>query len=233
MVFSTAIISPIGSNEVNNMASIDHKSLLRTLSTTAPTIKKIADEIVREQFFEPAVQAMQHEFDDHPVTQEIDAGIDSPNVSNTLAPSSYDHMNLFSFIGFNAGDHPTDAIRDYLDPNSPGGPKMSYLGKDSSRLEFRYKISAPDQDAIYQATPLPWAPGISWAKRIEVGMAGLGQFLNLGEGETRASSRSGGGIQVKNTIRPGVQFRATSYLSAIFNNFLRHMKGDRSFRPTH
>ena len=215
------------------MASIDRRSLLRTLSASSPTIKKIADEMVREQFFEPAVEAMKHEFDEHPVTQEIDAGVDAPNISNTLVPSSYDHMNLFSFIGFNAGDHPTDEIRSRLSPDSPDGPKMSYIGKDSNRLEFHYKISSPSQDAIYQATPLPWAPGISWAKRIEVGMAGLGQFLNLSEGQSRSNSRSGGGIQVKNTLRPGVQYRATSYLSSIFNNFLHHMKGDRSFRPTH
>jgi hypothetical protein len=215
------------------MASIDRKHLLRTLSATAPTIKKVADEIVREQFFEPAVAAMKQEFEDHPVTQEIDAGIDAPNTSSTLVPSSYDHMNLFSFIGFNAGDKPTEDIRRNLDSNSPNGPKMKYVGKSSDGLEFRYKISAPNPDAIYQETPLPWAPGISWAKRIEVGLAGLGRFLNLGEGETRTGSRSGGGIQVKNTLRPGVQFRTTSYLSTIFNNFLRRMKGNRSFGPTH
>ncbi len=200
---------------------INQKQLLVELSAGEPIFKKEAEKVIRQYYFNPAVQEMQDEFNKHKVTTEIEGGIDAGNESNTLVQSEYDHMNLYSFIGFGEEDSPIEPIRERLDPNNRDGPKISYVDMDRNRLSFRYRVSAPNEDAIYRNTPMPWAPGLSWAKRIEVGIAGLGKFLNT---DKRKNSRSGGGIQVENTLRKGVSFRNTSYLSKIFNDFLNRFR---------
>ena len=50
------------------------------------------------------------DFNRHPVTVEIEAGPRASNTSGTLGG----YGNLFSYIGFNESDRPTDAIRNQL-----------------------------------------------------------------------------------------------------------------------
>ena len=66
--------------------------------------KKIMPKLERQ--FEDAKKAALQAFEEHPVTREIESGIDSPNISGTLDNVT----NLFSFIGFSAGDNPIAPI---------------------------------------------------------------------------------------------------------------------------
>lgn len=203
---------------------IDQRALIAELSVAEPIFKREADRVMRETFFDPAVEQLKADYAAHPVTQEIRAGIDSSNISNTLDARFRDSdspANLFSFIGFEAGSDPTAPVAERLDPANEDGPKLVYQGKDKDSLSFRYLIKAPNETAIEAATSLPWAQGISWVRRIEQGISGVGFFLNA---RNRKGSRSGGGIQVASQLRPG-RFKPTSYLSAIFNNFLRRAAG--------
>ena len=212
---------------------INQRQLLAELATAEPTLRKEADRIMKDEFFQPAVDAMKDEFENHKVTLEIQGGRDAENITETLggfreAKDDDSPPNLFSFIGFDAGSNPTMEIEKRLDPRHPDGPKLVYKGMDrSSRMEFRYEISAPNEEKIYDATPVPWGEGnVSWVQRIEQGIAGIGHFLNrimLAKGRGLGSA-SGGGIQIEGDL-PGRTFRATSYLSAIFNNFLRRVVG--------
>lgn len=222
------------------MASIriNQKALLVELAASEPILKKEADSIMRQQFFNPAIKKMKDEFASHPVTQEIREGIGASNISNTLdAPfgeppeardgreiKDYSPPNLTSFIGFEAGTDPTKEIEKRLDPSHADGPRMVYKGMDKNHLAFRFEIRAPSDEAIQSNTPLPFAPGISWAKRIEQGIPGIGHFLNaLG----RANSRSGGGIQLENVQLRSGRFKPVKYLSKLFNDFLRRASSGR------
>lgn len=205
---------------------INQRQLMTELAASEPILRKEADRIMREEFFDPAVAELKAQFTNHPVTREIQGGVDADNESGTL-PGNFrqdegdSKPNLFSFIGFEAGSNPTMEIEQRLDPRHPDGPKMTYRGMDRNKLEFRYQIEAPNEQAIEEATPLPWAAGISWVKRIEQGIPGVGYFLNRLD---KPTSRSGGGIQIEGQLREG-RFRPTSYLSKLFNNFLRGVVG--------
>lgn len=212
--------------------TFNRRQLMIELSTSEPILKKEAIAVARKTIFDPAVKQMMEDFNEHPVTEEIRAGVDSPNISGTLEADFHEDddrssvANLTSFIGFDkAQGDPTAPIAAILTPNNQGtGPLLEYQGMDKGTLSFRFKVYAPSTDALYgEKTDLPWAPGVSWAQRIEVGLAGIGQFLNE---KGKAGSRSGGGIQIENTLRGG-RFGPVSYLSGILRDFLARVSGRR------
>lgn len=79
---------------------------------------------------------------------------------------------------------------------------------------MKLTITIPSAQDIFAATPLPWAPGISWANRIEAGLSGLGQYLNTYSDK----SRSGAGVQTDNKIRGG-RFKNSPYISSFINRW--------------
>jgi len=142
------------------------------------------------------------QFNSHPVTVEIEAGVKANNTSNTLGGVG----NLFTFIGFESGSRPIDPIRFALESISLTSVIISRDG--SSRSSILY----PSAHDIFKITPMPWANGRSWAQGIEQGMPGLGKFSRKDAG------RSGGGLQTDNKVRGG-KFSNTSYISALINDF--------------
>lgn len=214
--------------------SINQKALMAELSASEPVLKRVMDEVVEEAFFKPAVEQMKQEFEANAVTREIAGGLDSNNISNTLegdfvkGGKNISNPNLWGFIGFDSAQSSPDEvlapIRMRLDPRHPEGPKFIYRGRDKGLIRYRYEIRAPNEDAIFGDTSLPWATGISWARRVEQGISGMGQFLNVTD---RPSSRSGGGIQIEAQLRSG-RYKPTPYLSRIFNNFLRRAAGRKA-----
>ncbi len=178
--------------------------------------------IVKEEYFYPAVYGMIDDFENHPVTREIEGGIDSENLSNTLRGKfkNDNGKNLFSFIGFLAGTNPIAEIRQFFDPKHKDGPKCKLESTNKKRLLFNFKITPPDIESIYKNSPMPWATGMSWVRRIEIGIPGLGRFLNkIGA----KNSRSGGGVQIKHELR-SARFSPVKYLSEIFNRFLKNVQ---------
>jgi len=200
------------------MAKINKRQLILELKTSEKILVREAEQVIKENFFDPAVKELQKDVASHPVTQEIEQGIEAKNISNTLGGGD---KNLYSFIGFEDGDSPIEPIYERLDPSNPDGPKMQYIrGSNLNNLQFNFKITGPNQEAIESATPMPWAEGLSWTARIEKGIPGFGRFLNrIGA----RNSHSGGGIQVKNQLREG-RFKNVSYLSGIFNKFISRFK---------
>ena len=140
------------------------------------------------------------------ITREILAGPGSSNISGTLGG----YGNLFSFIGFGLGDNPIDPIITLLDQTSYRFTNLSTRG------QIKLIITLPSPQDIFAVTPLPWAPGISWAQRVERGLSGLGQYLN----KPSDSSRSGAGIQAHKSIRSG-GFRNSPYISSFINKWTK------------
>lgn len=206
-----------------NMASIK----LRVAQDQSGRMKAAAEQRAFEVFSD-AVIGMQVEFEDHPVTREIAGGIDSPNLSGTLGGNQYAPKSLFAFIGFPKGDKPLDPIRDALSPDDPAGPKLSYSGKGvrNNNASFSFQISAPNKQAIYKRTPMPWASGWSWAQKVETRIPGFSRFMaRFMPDASDAKSRSKGGTQVKQNVRGGEYMApAGGYLSGIFANFLAQVK---------
>ena len=144
------------------------------------------------------------EFLQHPVTRELQAGVDSPNISGTLGGIT----NLFSFIGFESSDNPIDPILDRLELIS-----IRFAGFKSKGM--MYAVDMPTAREIFEITPLPWANGRSWAKGIESGLSGLGYYLK----KESSKSRSGLGIQSSKKVRKGVKFKNTQYISALIKKY--------------
>lgn len=221
------------------MATLNWTAIQATVAQD-PTgqLQEAATERIRE-VFEDAVIGMQLDFDSHPVTQEIKAGVDAQNLSKTL-PGNDIHPtnNLYSFIGFSSGDRvsPLDPIWDAINPDSAVGkvigPRMMFRRKAvvNNNATFEFEIAAPILEAVFNATPLPWAPGLSWAEKIETGIPGFQYFLS--KPLPNPPSQSGGGIQAKDrdgklrVVRPGARYvpPAEGYLTEIFDRFIERVR---------
>ena len=144
-------------------------------------------------------------FENHPITREIDGGADASNTSGTLGGVG----NLFSYIGFESNERPTRPIKNLL--KSEILLTSVVIKKDGT---FFTNILYPTPEDIFSITPLPWAEGRSWAEGIERGLSGFGQYLNVDS----SNSRSGSGIQAKNNVRPG-KFQNTKYITSLIRDF--------------
>ena len=160
--------------------------------------------------FQKVKREMLLEFMNHPVTREILGGPDASNESGTLNG----YGNLFSFIGFNEGDDPIEAILDLLNNSEIHSSNTSNSG-------IMFTISIPSKQAIFAATPLPWASGRSWSEAIERGLSGLGYYLNR---ENLNNSNSGTGIQVKSVLRRGAKYKPVKYISSLINEYTKKFK---------
>ena len=161
-----------------------------------------------------AKRAMLKEFDRSNITQELISGPNALNISGTLDG----YGNLFSFIGFEQGDNPTEALRQLLE-----------LGTSMTQTVYRnkawyFKVSLPTREVIEENTQMPWESGNSWAYAVERYISGLGHYMykkNLG-----ASSRSGTGLQIGISgttsyydYLEDANFSPKPYISEILKNF--------------
>jgi len=160
--------------------------------------------------FVAAKRDMLEEFNEHPVTQEIESGPDGDNITNTLEGKG----NLFSFIGFYENEQPTEPVRQALeDTYMAKTPQVVQVG---SRVEFRFRVFLPDIKTLANLTPMHWDSDKSWLTGIEKGISGLGYYIYWKR--KMENSRSGTGIQGQNQLRPG-GYRKTKYMTQILNNF--------------
>jgi len=206
------------------MPTINQSKLFIEFLTAEPILVRESLALATKEIFEPAVIQMQQEFERHPVTREIDGNIESSNLSRTLpGGKTSEFKNLFSFIGFDRDDQPIEEIRQRLNPESPDGPKIKYIrGSQVQNLTFVFSITPPNEEAIYKNTPIPWAVGLSWVKRLQIGgIPGFSQFLNTDKSK---ASRSGGGIQIKGILPGRRPFKTVDYINKIIGNFTDKFK---------
>jgi hypothetical protein len=157
--------------------------------------------------FEKIKSEMINEFLDHKVTQEIKAGPTAENISGTLGG----YGNLFSYIGFNEGDEPIEPILDLLKRTTIQFSRII----DGGAV---WNIFMPDKQDIWEVTPLPWAEGRSWAKGIETGISGLGEYLYTEDGDL-PTSRSGTGLELKSKIRRKSRFKNVKYITDLLKKY--------------
>ena len=161
------------------------------------------------------------EFENHPVTRELESGVGSANISGT----THGVGNLFSFIGFSQGSRPVEPVRNLmLGIRISTRPQKTIISRN--KMEKVYKVYSPGMDDFQAATPMPWEAGLSWVRGVERGISGFGHFMatnSLGaEGFNFSGSRSGGGVEVKRTLTT-MGFKPVKYLSLILSNFRRRL----------
>jgi hypothetical protein len=176
--------------------------------TKDPFIINYVNSVIRDNFDEIKNDILA-QFNTHPVTLELEGGINSSNISGTLSGVT----NLYSFIGFENGEKPTEPIREMLHKSSFAIKNISATGIITINFDI------PSAESIFKVTPMPWAEGRSWAKGIETGISGLGYYLKINK-----NSRSGLGIQSQKQVR-SARFNNTKYISALINDFNVKIKG--------
>jgi hypothetical protein len=193
-------------------ASFDERELEETFRNSK-FFKELAYEKANEILEESKSQLID-EFENHPVTQELEAGPEAQNTSGLLGG----YGNLFSFIGFNQGENPVNAVKNALSKIRAlrGGIRTSRSSKGVAEAQVR--INVKEIANISEKTPMPWEAGRSWLFAIERGISGFGQYLY---GKFN-SSRSGSGVQASRSIRSGA-FVRTSYFSKMYSNFLKRI----------
>lgn len=154
--------------------------------------------------FEELKKEMIKEFLNLPITKEILRGPGASNISGTLGG----YGNLFSFIGFPAGSNPIDPIVKLLNQTTLN------VGRITTRGTLDITVTLPGKNDIFAVTPMPWATGLSWAQRMEVGLAGYGEYLNTDSPKSRSSK----GVQSESNIRAG-GFSNRPYISSFLNKW--------------
>jgi len=155
-----------------------------------------------------------NDFENHPVTKEIQAGPDAENSSSTLNGVG----NLSSYIGFSPADNPIEPVKNILKTvRITSKPKKI---NNQEGVSFEFDVISPTIEEIESVGKLPFEQGQSWVKGIESGISGFGAYIY---GKMFKNSRSGKGLQSKNSFRQGA-FRPVRYLSEIMGKFYLKIK---------
>ena len=183
-------------------------------------VMKVQAKEIAARSINEAQDAMVESFERHPVTKEIDGGVDYSGESVVSYFKSDIKANLYSFIGFPKGSDPLKLVRELL--------KSRIEVRLSTRVKSTYyfKVLAPTKEEIESATPLPdeYVSGdFSWARAVEEGdgeALGIGQFLAV----RVSASRSGGGIQVEDMSPQSSDVRATPYITEVLEAFRKKLQ---------
>lgn len=201
------------------MPQINYKQIRENLAKQSlKQVKALAKGSALSKF-NSAYADLLEDFNEHPVTQEIEGGENAQNISNTLDNKG----NLWGFIGFEQGSNPIAPIRKALretdiDLDHP------IVKNEGNQVKLSYKISYPSFEELEELAPMPWEAGRSWIRGIETFISGLSSFMYW-----RRDGRSGAGLQAKtrgggNQILRATEYHKTSYLSVIISKFKKRFK---------
>jgi hypothetical protein len=188
-----------------NMESITKKTLKAAQIKGFPKA-----EAKIQKRFNFAYQKMIEEFEDSKVTQEIEAGPEAPNYTNSLGG----YGNLFSFIGFPRGTNPVEPLRQLLINTN-----VKYTSFRNNRWYFR--VNLPTRNKITAATPMPWEGLNSWAYAVERNISNLSHYLY----EKTSAGRSKEALQVKPIVHKDLSFKKVNYISFILEHFKNRING--------
>jgi|LakMenE18May11ns_1017448.scaffolds.fasta_scaffold9907575_4 hypothetical protein len=175
-------------------------------------IKKQAFEIAQSKL-EKAKNELINDFGSHSVSREIKAGPSSTNISGTLGG----YGNLFSFIGFDAGNNPVDLWIAFLKNKIQIKNKNPKTSESGDKILFEFDVNGVSDADLTANAQMPWELGRSWIKSIEQGISGFSFYIS------KKLGRSGGGIQADNKVRSG-QYQRKQYWSSMWKKFLIDLK---------
>lgn len=189
------------------MAKLPQSLVKKINRDVAPILKNSLERRIFLAFEKIKREAIR-EFLSHPVTKEIQDGPTAQNISGTLDG----YGNLFSYIGFYNEDDPISPITQLFEKSTINFSRLIDGG-------VVWNIFIPAKEDIWDVSPMPWAAGRSWAKGIETGISGIGQYFYTIREDFGAVSRSETAIQTSKNIRRKTRFKNVKYISAILANF--------------
>ena len=164
--------------------------------------KKITDEqrIVADLFFNGVKKDVIDKIRDTDVSREL---IDHTSPSPILGTKG----SLFGFLGLVEGQEPVEEIIKIVDRI------MTYkLSRRLIRGGIKITIKVPDKkDFRTDDLVLPWDGGYSVVDAIEKGLSGLTHYISA---KNLSYSRSGEGLQVKQTVR-NLNYKPRPWISPI------------------
>lgn len=165
-------------------------------------------------------------FDQHPVTREIKEGPDAPSNIPQLAATE---GNLYSFLGFDASENPTEDLYQYLDENIKLG-KTGRAMATGDRITYKTEINIPTvtevDEAMAREVPLEWT-GRSFTEMISKGIPGLPNYLFRLSPKLN-SSRSGTAVQTQGKALRGGSFGGVPYIGELLAYFKRLVVSPRT-----
>ena len=155
------------------------------------------------------------DFDNHPVTQEIQAGRDGSNISKSLNG----YGNLYTFLGFSHAEDPTSIIRNYLAAKVPYRSTSSRNTAQGFAINFKANLPGiRDIQALSVLSHL----GRSWVTGVERGKVdGLQYYLN--SRRPSSASRSGKGIQIDKRLR-NTNIKPIKYVNHLLERFRKSLE---------
>jgi len=196
-----------------NKVTINRNSIVKKAKVSKGVInaaRKRANQALNE-----GKKAYLEEFDNHPVTKELSAGIHSGNTSGTLGG----YGNLRTFMGFSS--NPIPVLREILKRGFSVKKEIPSKRKDEIRI---FEFSFPDKaylEAHTSALHLEFESGRNWVLAIERGISGFSNYMY----KKFRGGKSGKGVQVKGTISRGMSsFKPTQYRSTFENAFKDRIK---------
>jgi len=169
-------------------------------------------ETKKEQFMEA--------FNADPVTQEIEGGPSAYSRVNSLAMAG---GNLFSFLGFDAGQEPIEALREYFDRSIELGRTRAGQVR-GTKVVFSTPVKFPTVTEVDGYVGSTSETQLEWTSRpftslLANGVPGLPNFL-FNENKNFPSSRSGPAIQAKGQLREG-SLGAIKYIGPLLGTLKR------------
>lgn len=187
-----------------------------------PILAREARELMQHDFDVKKEQVLK-EFDQHPVTQELEGGETAFSRIPALATAG---GNLFSFLGFYRGEQPAEELRDYLDESITLQPHRGRGKTVGNKLVYTAKVSFPTIEEIDTAmrarAPLEWVSR-PFTSLISKGAPGLPNYLFRESPRFKSPdpSRSSTAIQTHSKALRGGSFSGVPYVGEILNTIKR------------
>jgi hypothetical protein len=190
-------------------------------------IDKQADKALQEEVFQQAVvdfddakDDLINEFEVDLISQEIAAGENAGNISNTLNGKG----NLFSFIGFNQGEKPVQGVSNQLRNEIRLYKTAARIKRFTSTINFHFTFTAPTMKDIDSANPMPSWDGRGWVSAIRRGIGGFWSYIYWRTFPPE-KSRSTTGLQADNILRDEYYEPPDYYLPEMLRDFIDRIKG--------
>lgn len=178
--------------------------------------------------FDDKKQKLLEEFDEHPVTRELEGG---PTAFSSIPELNGAGGNLFSFLGFYKNEDPAADLREYLKDNIKLiPPKRESI--TATKITYKGAVEFPTIEEVNQAMaakdPLDWTQR-SFTQLIQKGIPGLPRYLFKENPPFKSPepSHSSTGLQIKKNLRGG-SFRGVGYVNDLLASLKRRFASDRA-----
>lgn len=202
---------------------INYRQLRLEIDRQAPeAIYRKVKPLMQQEFDKRKRETMQA-LDEHEVSRELEEG---PDATQSSFVDTIKGGNLYSLLGFKAGEEPVEAVREALDETLRLNISQTTREVRHDTIVFktpvRFLSLADLHKRIAAKLPLEWTSR-SFTDLLERGITGFPRYLFDREREFK-TSRSGPAIETEHPVRSG-STRPIRYVSEILATFKRLISG--------